>query len=107
MSLAGTITILRERNGFEYTLLVNCAFNHAGVLESKVGEDVNEKYWSRHFGKPQPDFTGELAFREGNPIKLEDDEIEEAKQAIAQLHADYEAILTRAGLTRITDKEAA
>ncbi len=80
-----TIFVIREHESIEYHFAVEVGRDVDGDIEALVGEDVPERYWSTRYGGLEIEETGYLKYSQGEDIELTDEEVDEAKQTIADL----------------------
>ena len=88
--MMATIYVIREWESIEYHFAVEVSLDGDGDVEAIVGEDVPERYWTTRFGGLELEETGYLKFAQGEELELEDEEIDEAREAIAQMEKAWE-----------------
>ena len=87
--MRATIFVIREHESIEYHFAVEVTRDADGDIDALVGEDVPEKYWSTRYGGLEIEETGYLKYSEGEDIELTDEEVDEAKQTIADLEKSW------------------
>lgn len=84
--MTATLTIFREDNrGENRPILVNVSLDRDGDLCATCAEDVEERRSLNRYGSVEEYSTGRYLFEEGDIMELNDDELLEAEQALAQL----------------------
>lgn len=83
--MTATIYVVREWESIEYHFAVEVSLDGDGDVEAVVGEDVAERYWTTRYGGLELEETGALKYEEGDEIELEDDELDEAREAIRDM----------------------
>jgi hypothetical protein len=85
------LSLIRESGSMEHYVSVEVREDKDGDIVSTVISDVPERYLSHRYGEPDIEFSGTNLFNEGDEIELTDAELEEAKKAIADNLAAYNA----------------
>ncbi len=75
--------IIRESGQIEHYVNVMVSTDQDDDLVARVMEDVPEKFLTVRRGEPEIEFTGSLFFYEGEEIELTDEEVDEAREAMA------------------------
>lgn len=95
--MIAVLSLIRESGSMEHYPNVQVGMVDGGDITAICMEDVPEKRLTCRYGEPDIEFTGNLLridgeeYKDGNMITLTDAELEEAKKAIAENLAAYNA----------------